>query len=160
MNSSCQSQPRPSIVPAVEVKKTADHRLNVIGEVEPLYLPPLKTPFRSRVDTGAATSSIDAQNIRFFERDGEKWVAFTITNRANNESRRFEKKIHKQVSVKRIEESEKRTLVEMDVRFGNETFTALFSLADRSKFEYQGLIGRNIITGRNIVDTSLSDTLH
>lgn len=160
MNSSCQSQPRPSIVPAVEVKKSSDHRLNTIGEVEPLYLPPLKTPFRSRVDTGAATSSIDARNIRFFERDGEKWVAFTVTNRLNNESHRFEKKIHKQVSIKRIEDSEKRTLVEMDVKLGNETFTALFSLADRRKFEYQGLIGRNIITGRAIVDTSLSDTLH
>ena len=48
----------------------------------------------------------------------------------------------------------------MNVKFGTETFTAMFSLADRSKFDYQALIGRNILTGRAIVDTSLANTLH
>lgn len=160
MSSSCQSQPKPSIVPAVEVKKPAEHRLNVIGEVEPLYLPPMKTPFASRIDTGATTSSLDARNIKHFERDGEKWVSFTVINRSNNETHRFEKKIHKQIAVRRAEENEKRTLVDMDVTFGKESFSATFSLADRGKFEYQGLVGRNILTGRAIVDTSLSNTLH
>ena len=48
----------------------------------------------------------------------------------------------------------------MDVKFGNEIITAVFSLADREKFEYQALIGRNILTGRAIVDTSVSHTLN
>ena len=48
----------------------------------------------------------------------------------------------------------------MDVKFGDETFTANFSLAKRDKFEYQALIGRNILTGRAIVDTSIANTLH
>lgn len=161
MNSSCQNtNAKPSIVPAVEVKKTNEHRLNIIGETEPIYFPPMKAPFLARIDTGAQTSSLDAKNIRFFERDGEKWVSFTLVNRQSGEKQRFEKEIHKQVKVKRIEESEKRTLVDMDVKFGDETFNTVFSLANREKFEYQTLIGRNIITGRAIVDTSLSNTLH
>lgn len=161
MSSSCQNTPaKPTIVPAVEVRKTNEHRLNIIGEVEPIYFPPMKAPFLARIDSGAQTSALDAQNIRFFERDGEKWVAFTLINRQSGEKQRFEKEIHKQVKVKRIEESEKRTLVDMDVKFGEETFSAIFSLADRRKFEYQTLIGRNIITGRAIIDTSLSNTLH
>lgn len=160
MTSSCQTQPKPTIVPAVEVKKADDHRQNIIGEVEPVYLPPIKTPFLARIDTGAQNSAIDARNIRFFERDGEKWVSFTIINRQSGESHRFEKELDRHVTIKRIEESEKRPMIEMDVKFGTETFTALFSLADRRKFEYQALIGRNILTGRAIVDTSLANTLH
>lgn len=160
MASSCQNTPKPSIVPAVEVKKADSHRQNIIGEIEPVYLPPIKTPFLARIDTGAQSSSIDAQKIRFFERDGEKWVAFTITNRQSGESHRFEKPLDRHVTIKRIEDSEKRAMVEMDVKFGTESFTALFSLADRQKFEYQALIGRNILTGRAIVDTSVANTLH
>ena len=48
----------------------------------------------------------------------------------------------------------------MDIKMGNEVFSAVFSLADRSGFDYQGLIGRNILTGRFIVDTSTSYTLN
>lgn len=161
MSSSCQNTPpKPSIVPAVEVKKPATPRMDIIGEVEPIYILPLKTPFAARIDTGAQTSSLDVTKIRYFERDGDKWVAFNITNRTNGESHRFEKPISRRITVKRIDDGEKRTLVDMDVKFGKETFSATFSLADRKKFEYQALIGRNILSGRAIVDTSLSNTLH
>lgn len=163
MSSSCQnpnSNIKPSIVPAVEVKKPLTPQLEIIGEVEPIYILPMRTPFPARIDTGAQTSSLDVSRIRFFERDGEKWVAFTITSRTSGESHRFEKAISRKVTVKRIEDGEKRTQVEMDVKFGSETFTTIFSLADRTKFEYQALIGRNILSGRALVDTSLSNTFH
>lgn len=160
MSASCRTAPKPGIVPAVEHPKTDAHRQNIIGEIEPVYLLPAASPFLARIDTGAEYSSIDAQNIKFFERDGEKWVAFTVINRQTGESRRFEKELVRQVTIRRIEESEKRPMVEMDVKFGSETFKALFSLSDRSKFNYQALIGRNILNGRAIVDTSLAQTLH
>ena len=47
----------------------------------------------------------------------------------------------------------------MSVRFGGEIIRTQFSLAERDKFSYQGLIGRNILNGRAVVDTSLSNTL-
>ena len=159
INSSCQSTPKPSIVPAVEIKKTAPNNQNIIGAVEPIYFPPMKTPFAARIDTGAEQSALDADHIKYFERDGEKWVSFSLINRENGETYRFEKEIVRNISIKRIHLTEKRPMVEMDVKFGNETFTSLFSLAKRDKFEYQALIGRNIITGRAIVDTSVSNTL-
>ena len=159
INSSCQSTPKLSIVPAVEIKKTATNNQNIIGAVEPIYFPPMKTPFAARIDTGAEQSALDADHIKYFERDGEKWVSFSLINRENGETYRFEKEIVRNISIKRIHLTEKRPMVEMDVKFGNETFTSLFSLAKRDKFEYQALIGRNIITGRAIVDTSVSNTL-
>lgn len=158
--SGCRSTPEPSIVPAVEAPSKELHRMNIIGAVEPIYFPPMKTPFAARIDTGAEQSAIDADNIKYFERDGEKWVSFTITNRQSGETHRFEKEIDRHINIKRIHVTETRPMVTMDVKFGKETFTATFSLAQRDKFEYQALVGRNIITGRAIVDTSVSNTLN
>lgn len=134
--------------------------LNIIGEVEPIYFLPMQSPFLARIDTGATTSSIDAKNIKLFERDGQKWVSFDLTNAESNEKHHFTKEIEKQISVKRVEEDEKRIVVTMDVKFGNEIITEHFSLNNRQKFDYQALIGRNILAGRAIVDVSINNTLH
>lgn len=161
--SSCQTQnpPLPEIVPAVEVKQTPKHVLGIIGEVEPIYMLPMKAPIAARIDTGATTSSIDADNITPFERDGEKWVSFDIINRTNGEKYHFEKKVVGMADIKRLHIHEKRYIVRMDVKLGKEVLTNIkFNLANRDKFEYQALIGRNILTGRAIVDTSLSNTLN
>ena len=163
---------RPAIVPGVEIRTSkpklvpqkpqtepVSRKLKVIGAVEPIYFLPMKTPFISRIDTGAETSSIDVANRRIFERDGEKWVAFDMINRQNGEQHHFEKRIKRQPKVKRLNGSEERIVVMMNVKMGGEIVSAQFSLAERERFNYQGLIGRNILTGRAIVDTSIANTL-
>ncbi len=150
----------PAIVPHAQKIKTETPKItNIIGAVEPIYILPMKSAFYARVDTGATTSSIDVTNLKRFERDGEKWVSFTITNRRSGETYNFEKQIYKRVRITRAEEHERRVKVFMDVRFGGEKFSAEFTLAERNDFDYQALIGRNILTGRAIVDTSISNTL-
>ena len=63
--------------------------------------------------------------------------------------------------IKRLHVHEKRYIVRMDVKLGKEVLTNIkFNLANRDKFEYQALIGRNILTGRAVVDTALSNTLN
>lgn len=86
MCSACKTQIiTPAIVPPVEIEAPqpapTSHSLGIIGAVEPVYVLPMKMPFAGRIDTGAETSSIDASDIKTFERDGEKWVSFTIVNR-------------------------------------------------------------------------------
>lgn len=154
----------PAIVPNVEEKTVKSQpskheNMRVIGAVEPIYILPMKTPFYARIDTGAETSSLDVQNLVYFERDGEKWVSFDVVNRGSGEKHHFEKKSKKRIAVRRINEYEHRKTVEMDVRFGGETIKAQFSLADRSDFDYQALVGRNILMGRAVVDVSISKTL-
>lgn len=166
--SACQS--KQVIVPAVvhnvntpapqEVIVQQKAHLPIIGEVEPIYLLPMKSPFYARIDTGATVSALDCKDIEYFERDGEKWIAFKLINRKSGEEHVFEKKIESSYRVRRIGEDEHRKSVKMDVKMGGETFSALFTIADRSSFDYQGLIGRNILTGRFIVDTSTSYTLN
>lgn len=158
--SGCRTQVQPAIVPAVEVPQVKQTKLGVIGAVEPVYFLPMKSPFEARIDTGAENSSVDVTSLKTFERDGEKWVSFILTNDDTGETHRFEKKVVRQTVIKRKHQDEKRLVVNMDVKFGSEIITAVFSLADREKFEYQALIGRNILTGRAIVDTSVSHTLN
>lgn len=161
MSSSCQNQVKqPPIVPAVEVPVPAKRGLEIIGGVEPVYFLPIKIPFDARIDTGAETSSVDVSKIRMFERDGEKWVSFELNHDDIGEKHRFEKRIIRKVTIRRIGKDEQRVVVNMDVKIGNELFNADFTLADRDKFNYQALIGRNIIKGRYIVDPSIENTLH
>ena len=117
-------------------------------------------PFHARMDTGAETSSIDVLNMRPFERDVEKWISFDIKNSKNNEIHHVEKRVKRKTAIVRTGEKEIRYVVHMDIKMGNELIDAEFTLNDRSKFEYQVLIGRNIINGRFIIDPTLENTMH
>ena len=157
--SACQS--KQVIVPAVvhnvstteEVVVEKAH-LPIIGEVEPIYFLPMKSPFAARIDTGATTSSLDCQDVEYFERDGEKWVAFKLKNRKTGEEHVFEKKVERSFKVKRAGKDESRKAIKMDVKMGGEVFSAVFSIADRSNFDYQGLVGQEYsdrkILGRHV----------
>jgi hypothetical protein len=162
----CSSETKPTIVPAivpnlpkVEAQPEPKRVSDVIGAVEPIYILPMKSAFNARIDTGATTSSIDAEDVREFERDGQKWLSFTVVNRRSGERYTFEKPIVKNIRIKRIESPESRRKVMLPVSFGGKKFTTEFTVAERKSFKYQALIGRNILTGRYIVDTSLSHTL-
>ena len=67
------------------INKNKNNTSLIIGGVESVYIPPFEIPFQARIDTGAATSSIDAQNITPFERDGEKWISFDIVNKKTSQ---------------------------------------------------------------------------
>ena len=135
----------PLVCPPVKKEQTLaqkvkeSYSLGIIGEVEPVRFPPMKGALLARIDTGAAGSSVYAQNIQAFEREGKKWVSFDIVNSKTGENR---------------------YVVMMMLRIGKEKLNIPFSLSDRGRFDYPVLIGRNVIKGRAIVDPSLSRTLY
>ncbi len=165
MTSACSTQTKQQVLPAIvpQSQKTPKVEIvrptNIIGAIEPFYILPMKSAFYARIDTGATTSSIDVQNLRRFERDGEEWVSFDVVNNRSNESYHFEKPIIKKVKIKRIEQEEHRVKVMLDIKIGGQKIKTEFTLAERADFDYQGLIGRSLLSGRYIVDTSLSYTL-
>lgn len=158
----CQTINQENITPLENevLPKQQNNTYLVIGGVESVYIPPFEIPFQARIDTGAATSSIDAQNITPFERDGEKWISFDIVNKKTSQKHHFEKPIVRKTSIIRTFQEEKRYVVHFDIKMGEEIIDTEFTLNDRSKFEYQVLIGRNILNGRFIVDSSIENTLH
>lgn len=162
--SACQSTPddQPIVETPSEVvlpKPVIKHPLGIIGAVEPIYILPIKSSFQARIDTGAKVSSLDVDDYRLFERDGVKWVSFKVHNDRSGEVHNFETRLKDFMIVRRIKENERRPIVVLNVKFGGKTIKADFTLAKRAKFEYQVLVGRNILSGRAIVDPAISNTL-
>ncbi|MCF6340763.1 MAG: RimK/LysX family protein [Sulfurimonas sp.] len=130
----------------------------IIGQLENVYLPELKITLKSRIDTGATTTSIDAKNIVAFERDGKKWVRFDILD-SNNKSITLKKKIEKSITVKRHQtQGQRRYVVKMRLNISNLSIYGNISLTDRSNYKFPILIGRNFLQGNAIVDVSLQYT--
>ena len=144
-----------------ELKDKVYYPLGIIGAVEPIYLKDMNSVFYARVDTGATTSSLDATEITRFERDGEDWVSFVVTNAETKETKKFEKKVARKISIKRQSgNNESRVSVNMEIKFGNQQLVKEFTLVHREDFNYQVLIGRNILNGLAVVDVATSNTLN
>ena len=52
--------------------------MTIAGWLETVILSPWQTRLRAKLDTGAKTSSIHAENIKIFTRDGQQWVSFNL----------------------------------------------------------------------------------
>ena len=61
--------------------------MHVIGSVEWCRFPHLGVPaIKARVDSGAKTSTIQADNVKPFIKDGQGWVKFDVTPIQDNRS--------------------------------------------------------------------------
>ncbi len=126
----------------------------IIGAVEEVELPNHKISLTARIDTGATTTSINAQNIKKFERDGKKWVKFEIHNETGKLVA-LEKPVTRMVNIKRHgAEDQIRYAVKLKLKLGKVNTVSEVTLADRSKFTYPLLIGRSFLTDMAIVDVS------
>ena len=126
----------------------------IIGAVEKVELPDHKISLNARIDTGATTTSINAQNIKPFERDGKKWVKFEIHNE-KGKLVAIEKPVSRMVNIKRHgAEEQTRYAVKLKLKLGKINSVSEVTLADRSKFTYPLLIGRSFLTDMAIVDVS------
>ena len=111
--------------------------------------------FRHRADTGAETTSIDASDIVEFERDGKKWVQFTVTDRSTDVISEIKAPVVRNVRIKQHGvDNVRRQVVELELRMGSLRERVEVTLADREKFDYPILIGRNFLRGRAVVDVS------
>jgi hypothetical protein len=128
----------------------------VVGAVEKVFLSPPGAMMPARIDTGAATSSLDARAIERFERNSERWVRFSIVVPGEEDEITLERKVVRNVRIIQAvpDEAERRPVVELAVTVGKTTQTAQFTLSDRSNLEYPVLIGRNVLMDIMIVDVS------
>lgn len=126
----------------------------IVGEVEKFFLTAAETVYDARIDSGAETSSINAQNIVRFERDGSNWVRFDMSVPDSEKFLTLEKEVARRVKIlqSNIDEAERRVVVELQFVIGNHTQVAEFSLTDRSHLAHQVLIGRNILRDVMLID--------
>jgi len=129
--------------------------LAVIGAVETVRVDPPGVHLDARIDTGATTSSIHADDKQEFERDGRRWVRFSLSDVTDEDLRHIELPVERTVLIKRHNaDSARRYVVRMWVSLGGIREHIEVTLADRGDFEYPLLIGRNFLTDTAIVDVS------
>ncbi|KAB7622808.1 ATP-dependent zinc protease [Alkalilimnicola sp. S0819] len=127
----------------------------VLGWVEYLHVGSTGWRIKAKLDSGANTASMHAENIERFERDGAPWVRFTVDLENHGKEKRqvFERPLARDVLIKNhAGPSDRRPVVEMDFCLGGETHTAEFSLVDRSRFIYPVLLGRRFLADVALID--------
>lgn len=131
----------------------------VIGRVEWISVINPEAKFRARVDTGAQTCSLHAENIVEKEIDGKQYVEFS-TEDDTGTKHTFLKEVVKRTIVKSTSgSSERRYVIRLDFDFGGEKITANVNLNNRKTLRHNFLIGRNLLLGNYIVDVSQSRLL-
>lgn len=133
----------------------------VIGAVEWALVEPSNLVMEARIDTGAETSSIHAEDIRLVEKDGKRYVQFTLLNRETGRQIPVERRLHRRIVVKQNTEDapeDRRYVVRMWVTIGDSRIWLDVSLSDRDDFEYELLIGRNMLMDEFVVDVSKQHT--
>ena len=132
----------------------------ILGQEEDISLQPPGITMRARIDTGADTSSIDARDVEEFERDGKKWVKFTLIDRKSNTPHTIETEISRYVKI--IQSSlpdgyDKRVVVKLKLSIGDFSDLSEFTLTNRKHMDFPVLIGRNVLKDIAIVDVSGKD---
>ncbi|MCD8482709.1 MAG: ATP-dependent zinc protease [Verrucomicrobia bacterium] len=102
---------------AVEVPGVGERY--VFGWVEWVCIQPEGINIKAKVDSGARTSSMNAQNLVEFERDGQRWVRFSILHPDTKEPVTLEKRVVRFVRiVQHLREPQRRPVIEMEVKLG------------------------------------------
>jgi hypothetical protein len=124
----------------------------VVGEMERVWIDPPGASLIARIDTGAQSSSLHAENMVEFERDGDDWVRFDL--RLNEELTTLERAVARYVRVYQQADPEGtlRPVVSIRLRLGDVKDSFEFTLADRTHLDSQMLLGRNFLSDMALVD--------
>lgn len=125
-----------------------------LGGVEEIILLPWGVTIAARIDTGAATSSLDVCEVSV----KGKLVAFTLPDRCGGAGYTLPLKGWRQ--VKSASGFSRRPVVEIEICLAEQKIPTMVTLTDRSSLEYAFLLGRNtLLAGKFIVDVGLSNTI-
>lgn len=116
-----------------------------VGWIENVVITPGDLEIRAKLDTGARTSSLHAPHFQLFQKGGEDWVRFSVTNREGT-TKAFERRIVRVARIKRIKgKSQERPVVMLGICIGDIFRETQVNLVDRDGFNYQMLIGRRFM---------------
>ncbi len=141
--------------PAPNQGHTVDGKL-LVGEAEWIWVDAANDAFQARVDTGATTSSISAQEITIFERNGKNWVRFFLSHQEMDDKIQIEAPLVRHVRVRQAsaDDLDRRPVVRLTVRIGDMTEKAEFTLKDRSDMAFPVLLGREFLKDIAVVDVA------
>lgn len=131
--------------------------MHILGWVERVTLEPWSFTVKAKLDSGAKTSSLHAENIQLFERDDKQWVRFVleVEDEDADKMRRLEveRPLLRHIRIKRHGvKNQRRAVVTMTVCINGRLHDGEFSLTDRDKFNYPVLLGRSFLKDFAVID--------
>ncbi|WP_310017634.1 RimK/LysX family protein [Microbacterium resistens] len=135
------------------------HSSTPTGWREWVSLPDVGIPWiKAKIDTGARTSSLHAQHIHEFERDGEPWVRFDVRPwQGAHELVSMELPVFDRRDVRSSSgHAQSRLVVLLDLTLVGRRVTAEVTLSNRSEMGFRMLIGREALRQGFLVDPARS----
>ncbi len=127
--------------------------LEILGWVENAQLLNPAITLKAKLDTGAETSSLDAEVIKKFRKDGKRWIRFRISDRdSGQEYIIVRERVRTSYVVQHDGSTQRRPVVEMSVCIADRVIHTEVNLIDRSEFIYPLLLGRSALEFFALVD--------
>lgn len=130
-----------------------------LGRVEWVKIKDPEFEIQARVDTGAKTSSIHAENIKELQINGEPYVQFETLDNEDKKHTIVRRVVARTKVTSTSGDSTNRYVIRSAIKLGHKTHDVNINLNDRSKLNYRMLIGRNLLIGNYIVDVAESHLL-
>lgn len=134
-----------------------------LGWVERGVILPEQVTVKFKLDTGALTSSMHAEDLDYFEKNGDKWVRFDLdlkdVERDKLVKSRIERKLERELTVRGAGGKEDRPVVLMKVCVGDRLLEEEFSLRDRDEMHYPVLLGRRTLEKLGPIDSARTFTI-
>jgi len=131
--------------------------LEFVGWRESVSLPAFKLlELKAKIDTGAKTSALHAEEIEFITQKGKKYVRFLFESESGEKKyikSRFleEREIKSSTGQKTI-----RPVVKTKIKMGNNEFEIEITLINRDLMGFKMLIGREALNGRFLINPARS----
>lgn len=124
-----------------------------VGQLERIRIEPQGAVLTARIDTGANSNSLSAENLVYFERDGDDWVRFEVRT-DDGQVNTLEREVQRHVRVIQQSDPEgsRRPMVYLRVRLGNVLGNFEFNLTDRSHLKHPVILGREFLADLMLVD--------
>lgn len=130
----------------VAVERTDASEKIRIGVSEDVMLLPWGIVLPARVDTGAASSSLDARDIKI------KGNTVTFKLAPQYSGIELSLPIVKRKTIRSAEARERRVVVELEICIASKRLRVKVNLNDRSGVQYPMLLGRNILMKNFVID--------
>ncbi|GJL85078.1 MAG: hypothetical protein DHS20C02_08530 [Micavibrio sp.] len=132
-----------------EAKKVPKLKKILIGWEEWCALPDLGLPaVKAKIDTGAKTSALHAENIEVFNRGGQDFVRFEIPPLKKKEDLVVTCEAplaDERAVISSNGEREKRFVINTQIEFAGKIFNAEVTLTSRHKMTFRMLLGRDAL---------------
>lgn len=140
------------LLPVTELRAEHNGDVVVAGWLERITLAPWQFSLRAKLDTGAKTSSIHAEQIERFTRDEQQWLRFKL-HTEDDKAHIVEAPLARDVSIKRHHtEPVTRPVVKLGFCLNAHFYTTEFTLANRGNYNYPVLLGRRFLEKKVLVD--------